>query len=93
MKHIIKVFGTAALVLSLGLAGTTQVFAKGHDQGVADIGGGISPGDQIGTRGVFGGIGANQKDGVRGRIASGAGAFNSGANGSIGGRDANRAHK
>ncbi len=74
MKNLAIYAAAGALVLSLGLIGATQAFAKAHDQGVADEG--RDPG-QPDSPGVAGGIGDNVNDGQRGDGASGAGSGNS----------------
>ncbi len=82
MNDLAKYIAAGALVLSLGLVGVPQAFAKGHDQGVAD--GDRDPGtSQEGGAGVGGkgGISGGVKGGTRGDGASDAGSDNSGDNG------------
>ncbi len=82
MRDLAKYAAACALVLSLGLIGAPQAFAKAHDQGVAD--GDRNPGEsQAGGAGVGGkgGISGNVNDGQRGDGASAAGSDNSGDKG------------
>ncbi len=82
MKDFVKYVAACALVVSFGLIDAPQVFAKAHDQGVAD--GDRDPGSsQAGGAGVGGrgGISGNVNDGQRGEDASGAGSGNSGDKG------------
>ena len=68
-----------ALALSLGMIGTTQSFAKAHDQGVADgdrFGESRTPGQPTSAGLGPGGVSGGQKDGVRGGKASAAGGDN-----------------
>ena len=96
MKNLAVRLSTAAIALLAVAGSASPSLAKAHDQGVGD-GAGLNrdlgdlgssnaggSGDTIGGPGSLG-VSEGQKDGARGDRASGAGANNSGAHGSVSG--------
>jgi hypothetical protein len=75
MKANSKLVAVAASLI-LALASDSAVFAKGHDQGVAD--GKIKPGDSFGGVSPWGGAAVSRLNsgGKRGSLASGKGRDN-----------------